>query len=36
MIEAYSVMCFFKIVPNEQGFAMLGDLKNDKPGTAAD
>jgi len=24
------------IAPNDQGFAMLGDLKNVKPGTAAD
>jgi hypothetical protein len=26
----------FCIATNEQGFAMLGDLKNVKPGTAAD
>jgi hypothetical protein len=25
-----------KVAYNEQGFAMLGDLKNVKPGTAAD
>ena len=26
----------FMVAFNEQGFAMLGDLKNVKPGTAAD
>ena len=26
----------FRVTYNEQGFAMLGDLKNVKPGTAAD
>ena len=30
------VGCRFKITANEQGFAMVGDLKNVKPGTAAD
>ena len=29
-------MCRFKIATNEQGFAMLGDLENVKPVTAAD
>ena len=31
---AYNVAKF--MAGNEQGFAMLGDLKNVKPGTAAD
>ena len=26
----------YVVAANEQGFAMLGDLKNVKPGTAAD
>jgi hypothetical protein len=30
------IMAFHHISANEQGFAMLGDLKNVKPGTAAD
>ena len=30
------LMCHDKLTANEQGFAMLGDLKNVKPGTAAD
>ena len=30
------VACLIYMTHNEQGFAMLGDLKNVKPGTAAD
>ena len=34
--EINSVFGMCGMMHNEQGFAMLGDLKNVKPGTAAD